>query len=77
MSHLYETCLSDAAWEVIEPISPADLKNGRLRFYSVRSIVDAILYVLKNACMWRCLPNDFPSRGIVYHYFRCRSISGL
>ncbi|USN51144.1 MAG: transposase [Myxococcales bacterium] len=50
MSHLYETCLSDAAWEVIEPIFPADLKNGRLRFYSVRSIVDAILYILKNGC---------------------------
>ncbi|USN51261.1 MAG: transposase [Myxococcales bacterium] len=50
MSRLYETCLSDAAWEIIEPIFPADSKNGRLRFYSVRSLVDAILYILKNGC---------------------------
>lgn len=77
MSGLYETCLSDSAWEVIEPIFPANAKRGRPRVYSLRSIVDAIFYVLKNGCVWRCLPNDFPPRGIVYHYFRTWSISGL
>jgi putative transposase len=39
--------------------------------------VDAILYLVKNGCVWRCLPNDFPPWGIVYHYFRAWSNSGL
>jgi len=77
MSCLYETCLSDCAWEVIEPLFPANAKRGRRRVYSFRSIVDAIFYVLKNGCVWRCLPNDFPPHGIVYHYFRTWSVSGL
>ena len=77
MPQLYETCLSDAAWEIIEPIFPSKAKLGRPRKYSLRSIVDANLYVLKNGCVWRCLPNDFPPHGIVYHYFRTWSVSGL
>jgi putative transposase len=77
MPHLYETSLSDAAWEVVEPIFPTTSKFGRPRVYSIRSIVDAVLYAVKNGCVWRCLPNDFPPWPIVYHYFRTWSNKGL
>ncbi|MCA9507542.1 MAG: hypothetical protein KC505_03865 [Myxococcales bacterium] len=40
MSCLYETCLSDVAWKVIELIFPAYAKRGRPRVYSLRSIVN-------------------------------------
>ena len=50
MPHLYETSLSDAAWEVVEPIFPTTSTFGRPRVYSIRSIVDATLYVVKNGC---------------------------
>lgn len=33
------------------------------------SIVNAVLYVLKNGCLWRDLPGDFPPWGTVYWYF--------
>jgi putative transposase len=77
MPHLYETSLSDTAWEVVEPIFPPTSTFGRPRVYSIRSIVDAILYVVKNGCIWRCLPNDFPPWPTVYYYFRTWSNEGL
>jgi putative transposase len=77
MPQLYETSLSDAAWEVLTPIFPLPSSIGRPRVYSTRSIVDAIFYVVKNGCVWRCLPNDLPPWKIVYHYFRVWSKSGL
>lgn len=79
MSLLYETSLSDCAWEVIKPIFSEQLKTnnrGRRRVYSIRHIIDATLYVVKNGCTWRCLPNDFPPWKTVYFYFRSWSQSG-
>ena len=32
-------------------------------------VVNAILYVLKNGCVWRYLPGDLPSWGTVYWCF--------
>lgn len=80
MPQLYETSLSDLAWEVVEPIfevvKPKSTK-GRPRKYCIRSIVDAAFYIVKNGCTWRCLPNDFPPFGTVYHYFRTWSQTGI
>ncbi len=50
---------------------------GRPRIYELRYIVDGILYIVKNGCTWRCLPNDFPPWKTVYYYFRSWSLSGL
>ena len=77
MPHLYETSLSDVAWEVLEPFFPPESTFGRPRIYPIRSIVDAILYLVKNGCVWRCLPNDFPPWYLVHHYFRVWSSTGL
>jgi len=32
-------------------------------------LVNAILYVLKNGCLWRDVPGEFPPWGTVYWYF--------
>jgi transposase len=32
-------------------------------------VVHAVLYVLKNGCLWRELPGDFPPWGTLYWYF--------
>ncbi len=77
MPPLYETSLSDAGWEVVEPIFLSKPSCGRPRSYELRLIVDAILYLVKNGCTWRCLPNDFPPWNAVYYYFRKWSLSGL
>ena len=40
------------------------------RRYSIRLIINAILYVNKTGIQWRMLPNDFPDWKLVYYYFR-------
>ena len=77
MPPLYETSLSDVGWEVTKPIFLSEPSCGRPRIYDLRLIVDSILYVAKNGCTWRCLPNDFPPWKSVYYYFRKWSLSGL
>jgi putative transposase len=36
----------------------------------VRTIVNAILYMLRSGCAWRLLPADWPPWKTVFHYFR-------
>lgn len=61
----YPSTLSDSQWSAILVI----LNDKRKRKYSLRSIFDAIFYLLKTGCQWRMLPTDFPSWKLVYYYF--------
>lgn len=36
----------------------------------MRTIWNAVLYVVKTGCQWRLLPNDFPKWQLVYYYLR-------
>ena len=36
-----------------------------------------MFYVVKNGCVWRALPHDFPAWQTVYHYFRLFRMTGL
>lgn len=69
----YDTNLTDARWEIIAEF----IEDGRQRKYSLRTIVDALLYVVKTGCQWRYLPKDFPKWQLVYYYFRKFETSGL
>ena len=62
---MYPTDLSDSAWKVIQEI----LADKRKRRYSLRSIINAVLYVTKTGCQWRMLPNDLPPWQLCYYYF--------
>jgi putative transposase len=66
----YPTDLTDAQWQRIEPWVPAPKPGGRPPSYTRREILDAILYVTRNGCVWRSLPHDLPPYRIVFHYFR-------
>ncbi len=69
----YETNLTDARWQIIAEF----VEDGRRRKYSLRTIVDAILYIVKTGCQWRYLPKDFPKWQLVYYYFRKFETTGL
>ncbi len=69
----YDTNLTDARWEIIAEF----IEDGRQRKYSLRTIIDALLYVVKTGCQWRYLPLDFPKWQLVYYYFRKFETSGL
>ena len=69
----YETNLTDARWQIIAEF----IEDRRQRKYSLRTIVDALLYVVKTGCQWRYLPKDFPKWQLVYYYFRKFETAGL
>jgi putative transposase len=66
----YPSDLTDAEWEILEPLIPAISEEAAHVKYTRREIVNGILYVLRSGCPWRLLPNDLPSWGTVYNYFR-------
>ena len=63
---MYETDLTDFQWQVIQEVLP----DTRRRKYSLRLIVNALLYLTKSGCQWRLLPHEFPPFPLVYYYFR-------
>ncbi|GCD33526.1 DDE transposase [Streptomyces chrestomyceticus JCM 4735] len=73
----YPSDLSDARWELIEPVLTAwqaRRRQGALGFgrppeHDLRRLMDAILYVDRTGVPWRYLPHDFPPNQTVYGYF--------
>lgn len=66
----YSTDLTDAEWQILEPLLPAEKPGGRHRLYPIREIINALRYFLRAGCSWRLLPHDFPHWRAVYEYFR-------
>ena len=73
----YPTDLNDTEWAQIAPYLPEASCTGAPRKHSWREIMNAIFYVVKNGCVWRALPHDFPCWQTVYHYFRLFRRNGL
>ena len=66
----YPSDLTDLQWENIEHLFPKPMgKAGRPRTYTLREIVDALLYLARGGCSWRMLPHDLPPWDTVYGYF--------
>lgn len=66
----YPSDLTDAQWEIIEPLLPLIKEPGRPPKWPRRDTVDAILYTVRTGCSWRQLPVDFPPWQTVYGQFR-------
>lgn len=66
----YPSDLTDAQWEIIEPMLPLPKWLGRDEKHPRRAIIDGILYVVRTGCSWRQLPVDFPPWPTVYWHFR-------
>jgi putative transposase len=73
----YPTDLNDTEWAQIAPYLPEARATGAPRKHSWRAIMNAMFYVVKNGCVWRALPHDFPAWQTVYHYFRAFRQNGL
>ena len=66
----YSSDLTDREWKILEPHLPPEKTGGRHRVYSMREVINAIQYVLRNGCAWRAIPHDLPHWETAYHYFR-------
>jgi transposase len=65
----YPSDLTDAQWELIEPLLPEVKTGGRPEKHPRREIVNAIIYHVRAGGAWRMLPSDFPPWETVYWYF--------
>ncbi|WEH43083.1 IS5 family transposase [Streptomyces sp. AM 2-1-1] len=73
----YPSDLSDARWELVEPVLTAwrserrgrGLDIGRPPNHDLRSLLDAVLYANRTSIPWRYLPHDYPPWNTVYTYF--------
>ncbi len=70
----YPTNLTENQWQVIKNIVEP---QERKRKYSLRSIMDAIMYIVKTGCQWRMIPKDFAPWELVYYYFRKWKLEGV
>ena len=66
----YPTDITDAQWQVIEPLIPPAKPGGHPRTVNMREVVNGIFYVTRTGCAWRYLPHDLPPWGTVWYYFR-------
>jgi len=64
---MYSTDVTDAQWNNIKDYLES---KDRKRKYSLRSMWNALMYVVKTGCQWRMLPHDFPKWQLVYYYYR-------
>ncbi len=70
---LYDSDLTDAQWEFLQPMLPGTKKYGRPPT-DRRRVINAILYVLKGGIPWRQMPTTYPRWKTVYHVFRAWSL---
>ena len=66
----YASDVNDTEWRIILRLLQAPKPGGRPRSTDLRTVVNAIFYVLRSGCAWRMLPKDFPPYSTVYMYFR-------
>ena len=62
----YSSDLSTKSWQIIKKMLPVQRRSK----WNLQSILNGILYVCKNGCVWRDLPSDFTTWQTVYWYYR-------
>ena len=70
MKTTYPSDLSDTEWKCLQHYLRASRSNSRTRRHSLRSILNAIFYVVRTGCPWRYLPSSFPPWQTVFYHFR-------
>jgi len=63
---MYSTDVTDAQWDNIKRYLDT---TGRRRKFSLRSMWNALMYVVKTGCQWWRLPLNFPKWQLVYYYY--------
>jgi putative transposase len=73
----YPSDLNENEWRLIESYVPHAKPGGRPRKWEMRTVINAIFYIVRGGNAWRMLPHDFPPWKTVYHYFRAWRLSGV
>ena len=65
----YCSDLTDAQWDILEPLIPPEKQGGRPRTINMREVVNSLLYLNRSGCQWDMLPHDLLPKSSVYDYF--------
>jgi putative transposase len=65
----YRSDLTDAQWELIQPVLPPAKRGGRPRTVDLREVVNTLFYQARTGCQWDYLPHDLAPKGTVWDYF--------
>jgi len=68
---MYPTDLSETQWQFIKKTLQL---NERKRKHNLRSVWNAVLYLVKTGCQWRMLPSNFAKWQLVYYYYKKWSV---
>jgi len=74
--HLYATDLTDAEWDLIDPLLPPPAKTGHPRVHWWGTLLNAIFYQLRTGGAGRFLPQEWPPWKTVFQYFRRLRVNG-
>lgn len=66
----YPSDVTDDEWEFVVSYLTLMAEDVPQRAYCLRSVFNALRYVVKTGCPWRYLPNDFPPWTVVYQQAR-------
>jgi putative transposase len=61
----YPSDLTDKQWKKISEFFPVGNKSTVHK----RSLVEAVLYIVKTGCQWRLLPHDYPKWSTVKSFY--------
>ena len=62
----YPSDLTDARWDLLEPLLPPAQTCGQPHKTDLREVVNAIFYRDRNGCTRRALPRDYPTWRTVF-----------
>jgi putative transposase len=65
----YRSDVTDAQWQVIQPLLPAAKRGGRPRTVDLREVVNTLFYQARTGCQWDYLPHDLVPKGTAWDYF--------
>lgn len=69
MRKSYSTDLTDAQWQVLQPLIPPAKTGGAPRTVEVREVLNTLFYQNRTGCQWDLLPHDLLPKSTVYDYF--------
>lgn len=69
--------LSDAQWQLLEPMVPPAKHGGRRRSVDMRRVLDGSFHVVRTGCQWPHLPAGLVPWPTAYGYFRQFDVDGV
>src|SRR5436309_7461896 len=72
----YRTDLTDAEWQLIEPLLPPAKPRPGSKATDLREVLNALRYQNRTGCQWDLLPHDLLPKSTVWDHYQRWSQDG-